>query len=84
MNRRAEKVISGMTVLRWLDERRDNISFRLRLLRMALRRLDRLPAGVVMALESPDYDIGWLDEPECAVVAGEPDGASDNAARGGH
>jgi hypothetical protein len=51
-----------MSMSRWLDERLDSVSFRLRLFRMALRRLDDLPAGVVMALEAPDYDLGCLRE----------------------
>lgn len=44
---------------RWLGERFDDISFRRRLLGMALRRLDNIPAEVVMALEAPGYDIAW-------------------------
>jgi hypothetical protein len=43
----------------WLDEQLGSISFRLRLLRMALRRLDNIPAAVVMALETPGYDALW-------------------------
>jgi hypothetical protein len=61
-----------MTVSRWLDERLDNIGFRLRLLRMALSPLGRVPAAVVMALESPDYRADWLDGPDGKIATGEP------------
>jgi hypothetical protein len=36
------------------------VSFRLRLLRLALQPLDRIPASVVMALEDPIYDAELL------------------------
>lgn len=71
-----------MTILRWLDERLDSVSFRLRLLRMALRRLDNLPAGLVMALETPEYDIDWLNEPDRAMAASEPEAAPDRTGPG--
>jgi hypothetical protein len=50
-----------MTVSRWLSERAGSLGFRLRLLRMALRPLDQVSPLVVMALESPDYDVSWLE-----------------------
>ena len=49
---------------RWLDERLVTVvSFRLRLLTMALRPVDRIPALVVMALESPDCEASVLLDP---------------------
>lgn len=46
----------------WLDRLLAGISFRRRLLGLALRRLDDIPAAVVMALEEPDHDTFWLSE----------------------
>jgi hypothetical protein len=60
---------TGRSASRWLDARLDSFVFRLRLLRMAVRRLENLPPGVVMALEAPDYDAAWLYEPERAQSA---------------
>ena len=39
----------------------DGIWFRLRLVKMALGRLDRVPVQVVMALETPEPSASWLD-----------------------
>ena len=39
------------------------VSFRLRLLRMVLRPVDRIPALVVMALESPDCEASVVLNP---------------------
>ena len=39
-----------------------NAAFRLRLLRMALSPMSRIPAGLVMALGAPDYDYSPADE----------------------
>jgi len=50
-----------MMVSRWLSRLPGTLGFRLRLLRLALRPLDRVPAAVVMALEPPEYDVTWLD-----------------------
>jgi hypothetical protein len=51
--------------LRWLDERVvAAVSFRLRLLKMAFRPVDRIPALVVMALESPDREANTLLDPD--------------------
>jgi hypothetical protein len=47
-----------------IDERLDAIRFRLRLLRMAFRPADRIPALVVMALESPDHAVSELLDPD--------------------
>ncbi len=55
----------------WLDEELNGISFRLRLLAMALRRLDNIPAAVVMALESPGYDALWPSD-HAETTAGWP------------
>jgi len=52
-----------MMVSRWLSRLPGTLGFRLRLLRMALRPLDQVPATVVMALEPPEYDVTWLDYP---------------------
>jgi hypothetical protein len=46
----------------WSDRLFSNIGFRGRLLGLALRRLDDIPAAVVMALEAPEYDTSWLSE----------------------
>jgi hypothetical protein len=46
---------------RWFEERLVGIMFRLRLIKMAFRRLDHIPAEVVMALGSSGYDM-WLAE----------------------
>jgi hypothetical protein len=40
------------------------VSFRLRLLKMALRPVDHIPALVVMALESPDCEANMLLDPD--------------------
>jgi hypothetical protein len=40
------------------------VRFRLRLLMMALRPVDRIPALVVMALESPDWEASVLLDPD--------------------
>jgi hypothetical protein len=40
------------------------VRFRLRLLKMALRPVGRIPALVVMALESPDYEASVLLDPD--------------------
>ncbi len=54
-----------MVAVRGLDERLlAVVSFRLRLLRMALQRLDRIPAPVVMALEAQDYEARVLFDPD--------------------
>ncbi len=49
---------------RWLDEQLFyvgySVGFRLRLLRMALRRRDRIPTLVMMALEAPEHDVRML------------------------
>jgi hypothetical protein len=50
--------------VRWLDERLDAIRFRLRLLRMAFRPVDRIPALLIMALESSDPEAGELLDPD--------------------
>jgi hypothetical protein len=47
-----------------IEERLDAIRFRLRLLQMALRPVDRIPALVVMALESPGYEASALLDPD--------------------
>ena len=53
-----------MAVVRWLDERiLAGVSFRLRLVKMALRPIDRMPAQVVMALESQEHDASVLLDP---------------------
>jgi hypothetical protein len=39
-----------------------NAAFRLRLLRMALSPVSRIPARLVMALDAPDYDYGRSDD----------------------
>ena len=44
-----------------LDEWLASFSFRVRLLRLALSPISRVPAAVVIAMESSDYDSGWLD-----------------------
>jgi hypothetical protein len=46
-----------------IEERLDAARFRLRLLRMALSPVDRIPALVIMALESPGYDDSDLLDP---------------------
>jgi hypothetical protein len=51
---------------RWLDEQFDAVSFRLRLARLAVRRLDHIPAEVVMALEPPDQALPVLGHHEDA------------------
>src|SRR5258706_4060109 len=48
----------GVSASRRFDERLHNVFFRLRLIRMALRRLDSLPAALVMAMENADHDSG--------------------------
>lgn len=53
---------------RWLDERPlAVVSFRVRLLRMALRRRDHLPELVVIALEAPGYETDVLLDPDVRV-----------------
>lgn len=54
-----------------LDGLLSNVSFRWRLLRMALSRLDNIPATVVMALETPECDTSWLSG-GCAPLVTEP------------
>ena len=50
--------------VRWLDERfLAGVGFRLRLITMALRPIDRIPALVIIALESPGYEDGALLDP---------------------
>jgi hypothetical protein len=57
----AETTSSAPGTLSRLDERFDRVVFRLRLLRMALRRLDNLPAALVMAMETSDRDYAdWV------------------------
>ena len=52
-------------LMRWLDERLlPRITFRLRLLGMAFQRQERIPAMVLMALESCDYEVGELLDPD--------------------
>src|SRR5258708_40078470 len=49
---------AGVSASHRFDERLHNVLFRLRLIRMALRRLDSLPAALVMAMEDADHDSG--------------------------
>jgi hypothetical protein len=39
-----------------------NAAFRLRLLRMVLCPMSRIPAALVVALDTPDYDYGCADD----------------------
>jgi hypothetical protein len=53
-----------MAPMRWLDEQLlPSVSFRLRLLGMAFRRQERIPAMVLMALESHEYEVDELLNP---------------------
>jgi hypothetical protein len=42
----------------WLN----SVAFRLRLLRMALRPMSRIPAALVIALDAPEYDYSRSDD----------------------
>jgi hypothetical protein len=51
--------------MHWLDDRvLPRISFRLRLLRMAFRPQERIPAMVLIALESSAYEVDELRDPD--------------------
>jgi hypothetical protein len=61
----AARASAPLAALRWLDGRPVAVvGFRLRLLKMALRPVDRIPALVVMALESPDCEANMLLDPD--------------------
>jgi len=50
-------------VSRWSGERLDGARFRFRLVRAAFTRLDKLPAGFVLAVGLLDREVDWLQEP---------------------
>jgi hypothetical protein len=59
----------GRTVAGWLDERLDGVTFRGRLLRLAVQPTRNIPVGVIMSLEPPDHGEGWLSGPDQVMDA---------------
>lgn len=54
--------VARSRVARWRGDRLETARFRVRLLRAALTRVDRLPAGFIMAVELLDRDVDWQQE----------------------
>jgi hypothetical protein len=59
----------GRSAAGWLDERLDDVTFRGRLLKMAVQPTRNIPIGVIVSLEPPEHDTDWLSGPDQVMDA---------------